>query len=405
MRILFIHSRFPGPFRFIAQALGAMPGAKVLFLAERGRRDLRLPKVRRLAIPLPPLPVREQPRESAEQESDTMLHRASATANALLRLRREGFVPDIIYSAPPGGHSLYVHDVYPQALHVTYANWFHAPDESFSFFHADKSRSPVDFAAARIQNLLQYNALMESQLNITSTLWQKNQYPEALAKTITVCSEGVDTAFFTPDPPGSPDQKSVLPASDELVTYAWTDPAAFAGAPQFMASLPRLLEARPRCLVGIIATATASRSAADKALQELPDTIRQRVCIFSPATPEGIRGLLRMSSVHVYLTPPFTLTSLLYEALSCQCLVVGSDTAPVREVITHGQNGLLTDFWNSDALADTVAQALKQRKSAETQAMRVAARQTMRDGHDLRTCTEKHMHLLLDAFRQHEAAK
>jgi glycosyltransferase involved in cell wall biosynthesis len=69
------------------------------------------------------------------------------------------------------------------------------------------------------------------------------------------------------------------------------------------------------------------------------------------------------------------------EAMSIGALVVGSRTAPIQELIEHGRNGLLTDFFDPSALAETVADALAQR--SEIMPLRQAARQTIVDKYDL----------------------
>jgi glycosyltransferase involved in cell wall biosynthesis len=48
----------------------------------------------------------------------------------------------------------------------------------------------------------------------------------------------------------------------------------------------------------------------------------------------------------------------LLEALALECVVVASDTGPVREVIRNGQNGLLVPFFDREALAGKIIDVL-----------------------------------------------
>ena len=68
--------------------------------------------------------------------------------------------------------------------------------------------------------------------------------------------------------------------------------------------------------------------------------------------------ILSLSDLHVYLTVPFVLSWSLLDALACGCTVLASDTAPVREVIQDGTNGLLADFFDVDGLAEKAVAVL-----------------------------------------------
>ena len=64
-------------------------------------------------------------------------------------------------------------------------------------------------------------------------------------------------------------------------------------------------------------------------------------------------------------------------------------------MIEDGQNGLLTDFFDPQALADTIAQALAQGPAQAP--LRQAARQTIVERYDLTTRCLPEMQALLEA--------
>ena len=72
--------------------------------------------------------------------------------------------------------------------------------------------------------------------------------------------------------------------------------------------------------------------------------------------------------------------------------VVGSNTAPVQEVIAHEQNGLLVDFFNAKALAHSIASLVKDRDRAAN--LGRGARQTVLDHYELNACLQQHLALI-----------
>jgi glycosyltransferase involved in cell wall biosynthesis len=94
--------------------------------------------------------------------------------------------------------------------------------------------------------------------------------------------------------------------------------------------------------------------------------------------------VLQVSSAHVYLTYPFVLSWSMMEAMSAGCLVLGSKTPPVEEMIADGENGLLVDFFDADGIAEKVCRVLEH--PDRMQDLRHAARRTVVENYDLKTC-------------------
>lgn len=134
-------------------------------------------------------------------------------------------------------------------------------------------------------------------------------------------------------------------------------------------------------------------------LEELGDSIDlNRVHFLGRVPYSSFVKILQISTVHVYLTYPFVLSWSMLEAMSVGCLIVGSRTQPVQEVIRDGENGLLVDIFSPEEISRKVIDALADRHAYA--ALRGNARKTVVENYDLRTiCLPAQLRLMNMAAR------
>jgi glycosyltransferase involved in cell wall biosynthesis len=175
-----------------------------------------------------------------------------------------------------------------------------------------------------------------------------------------------------------------------------------------MRALPEIMSARPQARVIIVGgdgISYGSRPPDGKTwkeiyLNEVRDQIdMSRVYFVGKVSYPVFLALLRCSTVHVYLTYPFVLSWSLLEAMACECAIVASDTAPLREAIIDGKTGKLVDFFNNKQLAKTVISLLKD--PSERSKLGKAARQHAVDHYDLKqVCLPRLLELINSLARK-----
>jgi glycosyltransferase involved in cell wall biosynthesis len=148
----------------------------------------------------------------------------------------------------------------------------------------------------------------------------------------------------------------------------------------FMRALPRILAQRPEAHIVILGGDGTSYGASPPAgaswksifLNDVESRLDLRRVHFLGRVPYHVYlGALQVSTAHVYLTYPFVLSWSMLEAMSAGCVVIGSDTAPVQEII-DGNNGLLVPFFDVEQWSDRVVDVLRHRERYRP--MREAAR-------------------------------
>lgn len=364
MKILFIHNNFPGQYRRIYQYLGQFPDYEMAVATlATNKQDFDLPSVRYR-------PHRE-PRNNIHPSlvsTEAAVLMGQAAYKALLKVRDSGKAPDIILSHSGWGASLFLKDLFPDAKLLNYYEWYYRCHGSDGEFLRDEPYGPDDEIRLRMKNtpILQDLSIMD--WGQSPTAFQHSQLPAIFHDKVTVLHDGVDTAYYCPDSAARidlPDGRS-LTADDEVVTYVARGMEDYRGFPQFMEAIAALQKRRPNMhtvLLGADRVAYGARQPDGKGLKNWAlktfefDTNRLH---FLGVQPFGtFRNLMQVSSAHVYLTVPFVLSWSLMEAMSCGALIVGSDTAPVREVIKDGENGVLVPFFEPEVLADRLDRVLQ----------------------------------------------
>lgn len=397
MNVLILHQNFPGQFRHIARRLAAA-GHGVLGLGAAGAPGL--PGIKSLGYKISNRPAPSNRYLGTVQNGAL---NGEVVAKLLLKLKAQGYTPDVILAHPGWGEALFVKDVHPQARLVSlFEFYYHAHGADVGF----EPGSHVDINLAAVQttrNLLHLMNLERCDAGVSPTKWQRSLHPRAYQPKISVIHEGIDTALMCPDPAARfalPDGR-VLTKDDTVLAYVARHLEPYRGFHVFMRALPEIQRRNPGAVTVIaggdgVSYGRKPEGAAnwrEKLLAELGDTLDLSRIVFTGQLPYAdYRSLLRVSTAHAYLTYPFVLSWSALEAMACGCLLVASNTPPVTEVMRHGENALLFDFFDQEALATRLTDALS--RPADYAPLRLAAREAVVQGYGVEQGTAAYMALL-----------
>lgn len=376
MNILFVHQSFPGQYRHIVRALAAQGSHRLVGLGIAELSEAIPDSVSYFRYGL----TRGNTAGIHEWlvDVDSKLIRGEACAQAAVQLRDQGFKPDLICVHPGWGESLFLSDVWPSVPLLCYQEFFYNSRGVDYDFDPELQGTPDWRACARLRlkNANPLLMLQASSWNITPTEFQRSTFPSEWRSRISVIHDGIDTNLASPDPSVTslilPDGTQ-LSYDDPTITFVNRHIEPYRGCHTFLRAIPEIQRRNPKArivVVGDTKGVSYGKSAPgdswrDVFLAEIEGSYNPDRLHFTGVLPyRPFLQLLKLSSCHVYLTYPFVLSWSLLEAMSTGLPIVGSSTAPVQEVIHHGETGLLVDFFSPLEVADAVSNLLSDRALA-----------------------------------------
>ena len=401
MRVLFVHQNMPGQYKHLARVIAADPANQVVFITKAVR--IEIPGLRSIVYKTARDPGAGG-HHYVRSLDDQILH-GQAVARVALQLKNEGFVPDIICAHTGWGEGLFLRDVFPDSPILAFCEFFYRGRGADVGFDPMNTIDIDGLCRTRMRNAHMLLSMESMTWGVTPTRWQWSQHPDALRDRISIIHEGVDTGLCRPNEAAEillPTGRR-LSCADEVVTYIVRNLEPYRGFHVFMPVVAEICRRRPNAHIVIVGgdqisyggSPTDGSSNWREKLLATTALDPQRVHFLGRVPYQEFLTICQTSRVHVYLTYPFVLSWSMLEAMACGCLIVGSRTPPVSEVVEDGVNGLLADFFDVKGIADRIDVALDHGDGMA--AIRAAARRTVQERYDLESvCLPRQLRLIDD---------
>ena len=361
MEILFVHPNFPAQFGPVLTKLAGRDDVRCVFVSKAAQGDRDGVRCIRFQV--------KGGATRATHYCSRTFENAVWNASGVYEACRAtpDLKPDLIVGHSGFGSTVFLSELYACPIVNLIEYYYHSHGSDLDF-RPDFPPLPVNFLRSRTRNAMILLDLQTCSAAYTPTQWQWSLLPEIWRPKVEVIHDGVDTDRWRRRPTPRRIGAEEIDERTRIVTYVSRGLESMRGFDIFVRVANRIAAQMSNVLFVVVGSdrihygndASRIRTKSFRehvVLTEKPDLGRFRFLGTIP--PAQLVDLFSISDLHVYLTVPFVLSWSVLNALACECTVLGSDTAPVREVIRHEENGLLGDFFDVDGLAAQALRVLK----------------------------------------------
>ena len=327
--------------------------------------------------------------------------------------------PDLIVGHSGFGSTLFLRELYPDVPVVNFFEYYylpHDPDSDMDF-RKDLAWPTTDltYLRSRCRNAMILLDLQNCQEAYTPTRFQKSRFPSIYQTKIRTIFDGVDRSVYHGFDEKLRDQPNVrrtlringvhIHPGTRVVTYVSRGFESMRGFDIFIKAADLIAKRYPDVVFVVVGTDRIAYGGDENYIAPYKTfkewTLANNTVDLSKfrfvgrLEPAELGKLMAAGDLHIYLTVPFVLSWSMMDAMSCGAVVLGSDTAPVREMIRDGENGLLADFFDAEAIADKAVAVLND--PASYRPLGAAAEQMIAEHYSLEAVVPEMLRLYEDA--------
>ncbi len=282
---------------------------------------------------------------------------------------RPDIKPDLIVGHSGFGSTLWLADLYPDTPIINYFEYYYRSKGSDLDFRPDFPVKELDVLRSRTRNAMILCDLQACARGYCPTGYQRSLFPDEYLPKLEAIFDGIDTSIWhrKADVPRQIAGHSI-PEGKKIITYVSRGFESMRGFDVFMKVAKKICDARDDvvflcvgsdrvCYGGDLNRIDANSYREHILSQDNYDL--SRFIFTGRVEPNELVNVFSLSDLHIYLTVPFVLSWSMMNSLACGCTVLGSATAPVKEMIRHRENGLLADFFDVDGLTELALEVME----------------------------------------------
>lgn len=362
MHILFIHKNFPAQFRYMAPAL-IQDGWQVSFLTARAEGEI--PGVKKLVYQCKGGATKYN--HLCTRNFENSVHEAMAV---YLQMKKHPNVkPDLIVAHTGFGSSLFLPYLYDAPI-INFMEYFYHPVGSDLGYRPEYPPTEEAYLRIKTKNAMILLDLANCDRGWTPTHYQQALFPEELRSKIDVIFDGIDTSIYQRRDMSARTipQIGTFPPQTRVVTYVARGMEMMRGFDIFIRAAKQIYEQYPDVVFLVVGSDRVAYGADLERVnaKSFKDWVfaqdhydLSKFIFTGHISEQKLAQVLSLSDLHIYLTEPFIASWSMVDAMSCGAVVLASDQTCTREYIRHGENGLLCDFFDVEAMARQAVEVLR----------------------------------------------
>ena len=376
MNIVFIHGNFPGQFKNLVFNIENVENINTYFITEK---DINIGQANTDIIQM------KRHRDASKNthhyltSTEECILRGQAVVRSIEDLAGEGVSIDIVICHGGMGYGLFIKDICPNAIVISYNEWYFTAENSKHIF---ANYTFDEMLTTRTRNFTTLSEIESCDIAVCPTEWQKEQFPNELKGNIKVIYDGIDHRFFSEKNINGEDQtiknrdtneEFILRKTDKIISYATRGMEPLRSFNEFMRAIPYILDKDDNIKIVIAGADRVAYSYGAPShggswkqheLAKLETKVKKRIIFTGLLDWDDYRKLLRRSNLHCYFSKPYVLSWSFIEAAACKVNMATNRMRGMQEVIDESSVHWM-DIEDPKVLADGLYSALKKPMKAK----------------------------------------